>query len=194
MFAFHLFREIETDILYRHGELLFFIHRKAESAHFAGVIVVSLKVKDARTFTVVEKAFAVDLAGVATDGEVNVLAAGLREIDALKGTRGPVRFVVGLAAVMAFDERELNLAGRVGFADSPVAAANFGGTVLDNKKHYAGCEDEVGEGTASSHGVLLLGKIRSKSFLVTDGLRLLLHTSGSARRSPDWTAEAAVPT
>ena len=71
----HLAGELETDILNRHAVLLLVVDREADRLHFARVVRVRLKVKDAGTLPVVEKALAVDFAGIARDGEVDVLAS-----------------------------------------------------------------------------------------------------------------------
>src|SRR5690348_1601846 len=97
--------------------------------------------EEARAFAVIEVAFAIDFAGVARDGEVHVLASGLREVDALERTSWPVGLVAGCTAVMVLDQREFDLAGLVGFADGPVASAGVGGAILDDEHHDAGCEN-----------------------------------------------------
>src|SRR5581483_34180 len=129
MLAFHLARELEAHILHRHGKLLVLADRKPERLHLARIVWIGLKVEQARAFAVLEKSFAVDLAGIARNGEVDLLFSGLREIHSLKHTRRPVGAVVRLASMVTLDQREFNLAGNVRFADSPVAAAHLRGTI-----------------------------------------------------------------
>src|SRR4029077_5572478 len=116
---------------------------------------VRLELEESRAFSVVEEAFAVNLAGVARDGEVNVLASGLRKVDAGKRTRRPIGLVIRHSAVMMLNQRKLDLVGIIGSADGPVAIVDFGGAILDHEYHYAGCEHQVCEGSAHSHINLL---------------------------------------
>src|SRR5262249_177044 len=80
----HLTRKGETHIMHRHRVLLLIIDGKAERLHFSRVIGIRLEVKHARAFAVLQIPLAIDLPCVAADGEVNVLASGLREVDAGK--------------------------------------------------------------------------------------------------------------
>ena len=141
--------------MHRHAELLLVVDGESDRLHLARIVRVRLEVEQARALAVVEEAFAIDLARVARDGEVNVLASGLREVHALKRARRPVGLVARLSAVMVLDQRELDLAGIVGLADGPVAAVDFGGAILDYEHDHAGCENQVGQGATHSHINLL---------------------------------------
>src|SRR6185437_14055322 len=110
MLVFHLLCEFHADILNRHRELLVFVDVKPERLHFAREVWIRLEVEQSRAFTVFEKSFTVDLACIARDGEVNVLSACLREVNALKRACRPVGTVVRLPTVMMLDERELDFA------------------------------------------------------------------------------------
>src|SRR5947209_10528627 len=142
MLAFHLLCELGTDVLYRHRELLLFIHVKAERLHLSRVVRIRLKVEQSRAFTVLEKALAIDLARIARNGEVNVLPSRPREVDTLKRTHWPVGAVVRLATVMMLDQRELDLIPKIRFADRPVAAANFRRAILDSREEHQATEYE----------------------------------------------------
>src|SRR5436309_7499547 len=80
MLAFHLLCELGTDVLYRHRELLLFVHIEPQRLHLLRVVRIRLKVEKSRAFPVFEKAFTIDLARIASDGEVNVLPSWLREV------------------------------------------------------------------------------------------------------------------
>src|SRR5258708_20051246 len=98
MLVLHLLGEFESDVHDRHAELLLVVFiivfiiddQKTERVHLARIIRVRLKVEESRTFAVIEESFALDLARVARDGEMNVLTSRLREVHALKRTRRPV--------------------------------------------------------------------------------------------------------
>src|ERR1700742_1597025 len=130
MLILHFAREVESDILNRHRVLLLLIHWKSQLLHLPRVVRVSPKVKKAGALAVVEKALALELSGIARDGEVDILASGLREVHTYKKARGPVGGVVRVAAVVMFDQRELHLSGFVGLADGPVAVACLRRVVL----------------------------------------------------------------
>ena len=97
---------------------------KPERAHLARIIRIGLEVENASPFPVIEESFALNLARVARDGEVNVLTSSFRKVHALKRTRRPIRLVARSSAMMMFDQRELHLTRIVRLADRPVPAAN----------------------------------------------------------------------
>jgi hypothetical protein len=88
--------------------------------------------KDTRTFTVVEKAFAFDLARVARDGEMNILPACFRKINAYKIISRPIRGMVRRPAVTVLNQSELDFTGCIGFVDRPVSAPRFSSPVREN--------------------------------------------------------------
>jgi len=75
VFILHLSREFQTDILHGHAELLFIVHGKTETLHFARVVGIGMEMENAGALSIVEKTFAVDFAGVTRNSEVHILAA-----------------------------------------------------------------------------------------------------------------------
>ncbi len=84
MLALHLLREFEADILNRHAELLLVVDRETNRPHLPRIICVRLEMEESRAFSVVEESFALDLARVARDCEVNVLTSSFREVHTLE--------------------------------------------------------------------------------------------------------------
>ena len=64
---------------------------------------------------------------------------------------------------MVFNQRELDFAGFVGLAQSPIAPVHFCGTILHHKQNYAGRENHIGEGSAYSHKNFLLFPIAGEA-------------------------------
>src|SRR5579871_6139500 len=93
MFALHLLGEIQAHILHRHAKLLLLVDREAQLLHLTRIVRIGLEVEQARSFAVIQKSLAVDLAGIARNREMYVLSSGLREIDALERRRRPSRFM-----------------------------------------------------------------------------------------------------
>src|SRR5580704_1934571 len=147
----HLPGEFEADILYGHAVLLFFIDVEVELMHLASVVRVGLEMEDARAFAVVKEAFAFDLAGIARDGEVNVLAAGLGDVDAGERACRPVGFVVRRSTVLMLNQRECNFARFVGLANRPVSATDVGRAVLYDREEQAEAEYEKSKRAMQSH-------------------------------------------
>src|ERR1019366_3585506 len=90
MLVLHLPRKFQADIHHRHAELLLVVDREAERLHLARIIRVWLEVDNTSAFPIVQESFALDLARIARDGEVNVLTSSFREVHALERTRRPV--------------------------------------------------------------------------------------------------------
>src|ERR1700686_2752059 len=83
-FVLHLLREFQADIHHRHAELLLVVDRKTQSLHLPRIIRVWLKMKNASAFPVIQESFALDLARIERESEVNVLTSSFRKVHALK--------------------------------------------------------------------------------------------------------------
>src|SRR5580700_8620984 len=140
MLTLHLTCEFLAHIHDRHGELLLVVDRETERLQLTRIIRIRLEVEYSSTFPVVEEPFAVNLACVAGDREMNILTSGSRKVHALKRTRRPVRFVTRRTAVMVFDQRKLDFAGIVRLAQGPIAALNIRRSILHRNQKNAGCD------------------------------------------------------
>src|SRR5258708_4029450 len=140
MLALHLSRKFQADILHRHAELFFVVDGETDRLHFTRVIWIRLEMKNSRSLAVIQEAFAIDLAGVASKNKMHILPSALGKVHAREGTGVPVRLMARHSAVMMFDQRELTLARLVGLADRPIAAVYFRGPILHHAHQYAAGE------------------------------------------------------
>ena len=101
----------------------------------------------ASTFPIGEVALAIETAGIAGNGELHLLLAGLGDVEADEGAEGPVGLVRGIIAMLMVDQRESDLAGLVGAVNRPAAAEGFRGARDEAEEQCADnkslCDDSV---------------------------------------------------
>src|ERR1700685_192567 len=100
MLTLHLPREFQTHVVHGHAVLPLFIDRKTRLTHLARIIRIELEMKEAGALTILEKAVALDGAGVALDREPNVLTLRLRKVHAGECAHGPLGFVARISSMM----------------------------------------------------------------------------------------------
>src|SRR5712692_1673015 len=155
--ALDLLGEGVGDVHDGHAELSVAVDAaETERSHFLRVFGVGEKVEDAGAFAVVKKAFALEAAGVARDSELDVLLAGLGDVQALEGAERPVGFVVGRAVLIARHEGEFDFAGLVRAANGPVTALRVRGMNGQRAHHPTDKKYVANYGVSAIHGKHLL--------------------------------------
>src|ERR1700733_5212134 len=100
MLTLHLPGEFQTHVVHGHAVLLLFIDRKTRLAHLARIIGIGLEMKEAGALTILEKAVALDGAGVACDGEPDVLTPRFRKVHASECAHRPLGLVARFSSMM----------------------------------------------------------------------------------------------
>ncbi len=109
--SFDIANEGETDIMDGIGKKIVICHsREAEIGHFATVFSVTAESKKPRTGAIFEKAFCLERAGVACDGEMYIVLAGAAPIEAFEIGGIPIgTAAIGMIAISFAMQEEPDL-------------------------------------------------------------------------------------
>src|SRR5215469_4227394 len=111
--------------------------------------------ENARALAVVEEALAIELSGVTRNREMNVLPAGLREVDTLKCRYQPISFVLRVVVLVRDDQAELDFARFVAAGDRPASGLCIRGVSGADSDHDARDDAANAENFSQSHERLL---------------------------------------
>src|SRR6266849_378812 len=176
--ALDLLGEGVGDVHDGHAELSVAVDAaETERSHFLRVFGVGEKVEDAGAFAVVKKAFALEAAGVARDSELDVLLAGLGDVQALEGAERPVGFVVGRAVLIARHEGEFDFAGLVRAANGPVTALRVRGMNGQRAHHPTDKKYVANYGVSAIHGMSSFAKNYSSTPACFNAINLCMSKS-----------------
>src|SRR5215472_4584058 len=141
--------------------------------------------KHARAFAILQVAFAIDLARVAADREVDVLSSRLREVHSWKRTHRPVRLMVRVPVMPMLHQRELDLPRLIGLADRPTPAMHVVARIrrasLNDEQNRARRKHDVSKRSTHSHKVPSYGKTHVET-AASAVRRSEVSRSGEAKR------------